>query len=112
MEQAMRHEQLERGDERNTDSLRLPGRRVDGDHDLTHQRCRPRRLQGKGQDVGPARDPAPGSVEPADLGIVHEENLDLATRAAQRRQRALSRAGDTPGRAQARATAIHDDARH
>src|SRR5262249_11496611 len=112
MEHAVRHEQLELCRQRDPDATRLSRRRGDRDHDLAHERSAPRHLHGKGEAVRPALDPAPRCVEAANLRILDEEDLDVAARAAQRRQRALSGAGDATCYGDAATMTTDDDARH
>jgi hypothetical protein len=95
MHDSMGRQELELQREGYTHTPRLSGGGVDGDHHLPEQAARrPWQLEGKGEDVGPTPDPAVGGIEGPNLGIIHDRDVDLARRAAERVERPLAGALD------------------
>ena len=85
VEGAVGHEKLKLEIEGDAEPARLAPGGVHGDHDLAHEASvRLGDLQWKGQDIGPPAYAAECPIEPPDLRVVHERDLDDASLAARR----------------------------
>src|SRR5712691_11445345 len=101
VEHAVRDEQVELERKRHAEPARLAPGRVRGDHDLAHERTRPAGdFQREREDVGALPNATPGGVQPADLVIADDEDLDGAPGPSHRREGRARQTrrpdGDTP----------------
>src|SRR2546426_6734084 len=103
VEHAVRDEQVELERKRHAEPARLAPGRARGCHDLAHERTRPGDFQREREDVGAPPNATPGGVQPADLVIADDEDLDGAPGPPHRREGRARRPrqtrrpdGDTP----------------
>jgi hypothetical protein len=114
MEDTVRDEEIHLDGDRHAEALGVAPRRLGRHHDLP-EKLAPRLLdlEGKGQNVGTPMHAEVLPVQPGDLGVVHEEDLDLARWPSHRVERRLGGTGESgTGNRDTALSIDHDSAHH